>query len=71
MIKLFHVNTLSDGTKRLQSQLLVGKDSADFIQTPDGKIKSWDNGKNGFDFYPFNKPYKIVSDIPEMKTQQL
>lgn len=34
-IKLFKVNELEDGTLRLQSQLMVGKDSVDFI------LKRW------------------------------
>lgn len=70
-IKLFKAGELSDGTQRFQSQLSVGKGSADFIMDPDGTMKHWENGQNGFNFYPYSKPYQIVSNISEMSTQIL
>lgn len=69
-IKLLNIGSLSDGTIRLQSQLLVGKDSADFI-IQDGVLKCYGNGDKGFNFYEYKKPYTIVTDISEMRTQEL
>lgn len=70
-IKLFKASELSNGTQRFQSQLSVGKDSADFIMESDGTMKHWEYGKDGFNFYPYSKPYQIVSNISEMSTQIL
>ena len=71
MIKLFKVNTLDNGVVRLQSQLLVGKDSYDFIIDDDGICKCWGSGNKGFNFYPYAEPYKIIENIEEMRTQQI
>jgi len=70
-INLYHVNTLDCGTKRLQSQLYIGKTTADFIMDKDGIVKFYDNGKNGFDYYPYKGEYKIVNTLNEMKRQPL
>ncbi len=71
MIKLLFLNTLEDGTKRYQSQLYLGKNTADFIMKTDGIMRFFSNGDKGFDFYEFNEPYEIVSDISQMKTQTI
>jgi hypothetical protein len=71
MIKLLLINTLEDGTKRYQSQLYLGKNTADFIMKTDGIMRYFNNGDRGFDFYEFKEPYQIVSDISEMRTQQI
>ena len=69
-IKLFKCGELSDGTVRLQSQLLVGSDSADFI-LENGKLKHYNRGINGFNFYETDIPYVIVEDKKEMIRQEL
>ena len=70
-IKLLKVNTLDDGTIRLQSQLMVGKDAVDFIMQ-DGILKCWGYGKNGdAGFHEFTDPFEIVTDRKEMKYQKM
>jgi hypothetical protein len=70
-IKLYYLEKMSNGTIRLQSQLLVGRNDADFIME-DGKVKIWrHDNNNGFGFYDYNEPYEIVHDINEMRTQAL
>ena len=34
-------------------------------------MRCYGYGEKGFNFYPYNEPYKIVSNIKEMKTQIL
>ena len=68
-IKLLHIDTLYCGTKRFQSQLYVGGDSADFIMRKDGIMRNYDRGDKGFDFYEYKEPYQIVSDKKEMIKQ--
>lgn len=70
MIKLFKASTLEDGTIRLQSQLYIGKDSADFI-LKNNQLCSWRYGSNGLGFYPCDEEYEIVEDIKDMKKQKL
>lgn len=70
MIKLFSIGILPSGVERLQSQLLIGSDTADFIKEKD-VVKCWGYGRNGFDFYDYKSPYLIVNDINEMKKQVL
>jgi hypothetical protein len=62
-IKLVKVGELPDGTQRFQSQLYIGRQTADFIIDVDNKMKYYGRGINGFDFYPYNEPYQIVSEI--------
>lgn len=69
-INLFKIGELPDGTIRLQSQLLVGKDEADFIIKA-GVLKCWGNGKTGFDFYEYTEPYDIFESKEAMKYQEL
>ena len=69
-IKLLKIDELPDGTQRLQSQLLVGTNTADFIEK-DGVMKCYGNGKNGFDFYPYEHEYTIVSNKTDMIQQIL
>lgn len=71
MIKLYRIGSLEDGTERFQTQLHVGKNICNFIQEPDGKMKIYRYGDNGFDFYNYNHPYKIVTDIEGMRVQRL
>lgn len=70
-IKLLKVDVLEDGTERFQSQLYVGKDTADFIMGSDGIIKYYNNGDKGFNFYPYNEPYEIISNKRDMNRQAL
>lgn len=70
-IKLFKAGELSNGTQRFQSQLMLGKDAADFIMRTDGVMKCWGNGNKGFDFYEYKEPYEIVSNKSDMLRQTL
>jgi len=70
-IKLLHIGTLKDGTKRFQSQLWVGGDAADFIMGTDGIMKAIGYGDKGENFYPFNGKYEIVKNKSDMVTQAL
>lgn len=70
-IKLLKLGELLDGTQKFQSQLLVGKDTVDFVMGADGIMKCYGNGKNGFDFYPYNEPYEIVLNKSDMVRQVL
>jgi len=70
-IKLLKVGELQDGTQRFQSQLYVGKDTADFAMGTDGIMKYLDRGPKGFDYYPYDKPYTIVNSKEEMRFQPL
>jgi len=58
-------------TRRFQSQIHAGTDSADFVMSENNVMKHHDYGDKGFNFYPYNKTYEIVSDIKEMNEQQL
>lgn len=66
-IKLLHVDTMEDGTMRLQSQLQLGKTACDFI-LKDNVLKIW--GNRG-EFIHYDKPYIIVKNISKMKIQRL
>lgn len=68
-IKLFKTDDIG-GVIRLQSQLAVGTKVADFI-IRDGILYHWGFGINGTNWYPYNEPYQIVTDIKEMKYQEL
>ena len=70
-IKLIKVNELSNGTQRFQSQLYIGKDTADFVMRTDGIMRCYGNGKNGFDYYEYKEPYQIVSSTDDMRMQAL
>lgn len=69
-IKLYYAGTLQDGTIRLQSQLYVGKDSADFI-IKNGSLHVWDCSNGGFGFHETNIPHEIIYFKKEMQTQIL
>jgi hypothetical protein len=71
MIKLLKLDDLGDGTQRFQSQLMVGRATADFIMRSDGVMRCYGHGDNGMDFYEYKEPYQIVSDKADMRTQQL
>ena len=71
MIKLLLIDTLGNGTQRFQSQLYIGRNTADFIMRSDGIMRCYGDGDKGMDFYEFKEPYEIVSDISEMKYQKL
>lgn len=58
-IILKHAGVLEDGTIRLQSQLYVGRITADFV-LKDGKLYNWGAGPKGFDFYETIIKYKII-----------
>lgn len=70
-IKLLKIGALENGTQRFQSQLLVGKDIADFVMGTDGVMKCYNNGDKGFNYYPYNKPYEIISSNSDMVIQVL
>jgi hypothetical protein len=70
-IKLMKVDELSNGTQRFQSQLYVGKDTADFVMRNDGIMRCYGNGKNSFDYYEYKEPYEIVSSKNDMVRQAL
>jgi len=70
-IKLLPIETMKDGTIRLQSQLYVGRNVADFV-LKDGVLKHWGCGEGGaVGFHPTDIPYEIVKDKSEMKVQEL
>lgn len=71
-IKLIAIETLSDETIRLQSQLpfISGNNVADFI-LKNGALKEYRNGDLGFCFYETDIPYILVTDPKEMTTQKL
>jgi hypothetical protein len=69
-IKLLKVSELEDGTIRLQSQLYVGRDSADFI-IEEGILKCYGYGERGFNFYEYKEPYEIVESKKDMIFQPL
>lgn len=71
MIKLLKLDDLGDGTQRFQSQLMVGRATADFIMRSDDVMRCYGHGDNGMDFYEYKEPYQIVSDKADMRTQQL
>lgn len=70
MITLLKLNKLECGVIRLQSQLYIGKDTADFI-LEDGIIKCLGYGSKWDTYYPYNNPYTIVDNIKEMTRQEL
>ncbi len=69
-IKLLKIDELADGTQRFQSQLMVGRDSADFIME-DGVMKYWSYGAKGFNFYEYKEQYEIVESKKDMAVQEL
>lgn len=72
MIKLLKIGELSDGNERFQSQLLVGRNEADFIRGTDGVMKVYGYRLiGGFDFYEYEEPYQIVNSVEEMRSQIL
>lgn len=72
MIKLHLLDELADGTQRFQSQLYIGRQSVDFIKRKEDSImRCWGQGKGGFNFHPYNKPYEIVTNVKQMRTQTL
>ena len=70
MIKLLNIGEIDGGTIRLQSQLLVGSDTADFI-LENNELKHWENGNKGFNFYKTDIPYEIFTDKKDMVRQRL
>jgi hypothetical protein len=71
MIKLYKIGELDDGTERFCTQLQLGMGVASFIRGKDKEMKYYNHGKNGFDFYKYDKPYEIVENISEMRIQSL
>lgn len=69
-IKLLKIGELENGTIRLQSQLLVGQNVANFI-LEDGILKVWRYGNEGTEFYETEIPYEIVHNKLEMRCQPL
>ena len=69
-IKLLKVDKMEDGTLRLQSQLMVGRDNVDFI-LENGILKNWCYKKGGVGFHETKIPYEIVDTKKDMVKQQL
>lgn len=71
-IKLFPIGEpMENGTQRLQSQLYLSSQTADFILENE-VLKVWGFEKEkGFGFHETNKPYEIVNSKKEIKKQQL
>lgn len=70
-IKLFLVGTMDDGTMRLQSQLMVGRCSVDFL-IKDGRLFNWFfKPLNGVGFHEIDIPYVVITNKEEMKEQEL
>lgn len=69
-IKLLKLDELANGTIRLQSQLCVGKDVADFILV-NGVLKHYGRHTDVFGFYETDIPYEIVDSVEDMQYQQL
>jgi len=69
-IKLFKLDTLSNGTIRLQSQLYLNRLTADFI-LKDGLLYCYGWGNSGFNFYKYDGDYEIVNRKDEMFKQVL
>lgn len=69
MIKLFKIGE-HNGVLRLQSQLYVGGNVADFI-LEDGVVKCWGFKESKLGFHEYTKPYIIVDSIEEMRRQPL
>lgn len=59
MTKLYYSGTLDNGTIRLQSQLHLGRDTANYI-FKNNQLYVWGRGDKGFDFYPTNEPFEII-----------
>ncbi len=70
-LKLFEIEGLKDGTRRFQTQLLIGSDVADLVMGVDLIMMCWRYGDNGTGFYPYDKPYEIVSKKSDMNIQPL
>lgn len=67
MIKLYKIDELDNGTERFCTQLQIGMGTASFIREKDGDMKFYDNGKTGFGFYKYDKPYKVVENLSETR----
>ena len=72
MVKLYKIGTTDNGkTIRLQSQLYIGTNTADFI-LENNVLKVWSHRPNkGFGFHETTIPYIIVENIKEMQMQAL
>lgn len=71
VIKLYKLGEMENGDIRLQSQIYVGEDTADFILRTDGVLENYGYGERGFNFYKTDIPYEIVLDKKDMKYQKL
>ena len=69
-IKLLKIDEMEDGTLRLQSQLMVGRDSVDFI-LKNGILKNWCYLSGGVGFHKTNIPYEIINSKKDMVRQSL
>lgn len=69
MIKLFKVEEYN-GVLRLQSQMYIGGNTADFI-LEDEVIKYWGFKDSKLDFHKYTKPYIIVDNVEEICVQPL
>lgn len=69
-IKLLKVDEIKNGTIRLQSQLMAGRDSVDFI-IEDGILKNWGHKDGNLGFHKTDVEYEIVESKKEMMYQPL
>jgi hypothetical protein len=70
-IKLLKVGETEDGAIRLQSQLMVGRQSVDFI-LEGGVLKCWGHSPTGgLGFHECDTPYEVVENVEEMRAQAL
>jgi len=68
-IKLLYVGKMDTGTIRLQSQLFIGRDCADFI-LKNKKLRVWGYNKHGgLGFHETKIPYEIVYKKEDMISQ--
>lgn len=64
-VHLYPTGTFSaSGSRQFQTLLNIGKDTIDFYQDKEGIMYFYDNGVNGFKFYPFKGKYHIVENNP-------
>jgi len=69
-IKLLQIGKSEDGIIRLQSQLAISHNVADFI-LENGVLKTWRYGDKGVGFYECSHPFAIVESIKDMALQPL
>lgn len=59
MLKLFKVNTDSEGNIKLQSQRFLGRSGCDYMLTKEGQLKQWGRADK---YYNVNFEFKIFEN---------